>query len=204
MFAALCMNSKSMGCDQIDINCMQLKERQNLIFQKEKRVLFSTFAKKSLGLCTCVLIIHKKIIQQMSLVTLTVFRNVMVALGWREKNGILQRTWRTFQMLKGTGMLCYERKLVTHVRNQYIFLSVCLSVSWEWHFALVWFGLCVCMGVLGRGGRERDYRQYLTLNQLIKLTALVERARMKTSLRAIGKKRKDFSFLSSSSSLEVL
>lgn len=60
------------------------------------------------------------------------------------------------------------------------------------------------MGVLGRGGRERDYRQYLTLNQLIKLTALVERARMKTSLRAIGKKRKDFSFLSSSSSLEVL
>lgn len=61
---------------------MQLKERQNLIFQKEKRVLFSTFAKKSLGLCTCVLIIHEKIIQPMSLVTLTVFRNVMVALGW--------------------------------------------------------------------------------------------------------------------------
>lgn len=123
-----------------------------------------------------------------------VFRNVMVALGWREKNGILQRTWRTFQMLKGTGMLCYEGKLVTQVRKQNIFVCVCLSVSWEWHFALVWFGLCVCMCVLGREGMERDYRQYLTLNQLIKLTALVERAGMKTSLRAIGEKGKIFRF----------
>lgn len=148
MFAALCMNSKSMGCDQIDINCMQLKERQNLIFQKEKRVLFSTFAKKSLGLCTCVLIIHEKTIQPMSLVTLTVFRNVMVALGWREKNGILQRAWRTFQMLKGTGMLCYERKSGTRT-----YLCVCICQYLE-SGILLWFGLCVCVWVCwgGEGG----------------------------------------------------
>lgn len=109
-----------MACYQNDTNYIQHGDT----------VLFSTFTLKSLGLCTCILINHKKIIQPTFLSDLDCLKKCAGGLGPEgEERHPSEDTGG--QMSKATGTLHHERKLMAHVNEQNIFLHVFLSVSWK-------------------------------------------------------------------------